>query len=355
MQPTNKIAVDLDVEGPLVRNDNAFELTVALARLCGLGAAVGRKFFEAISNIDDLWGDFALVADIDRTYSAGHTLKVILPFLRAMVAVAGVGDSWLYGFSRRSLRVVPHTGEVLRFLNGAYKTGLISTSYDFFVRAFCDAVGFPFDRATCTVVGDFERVSVPIGHQKHLLALMKEVASMPLVEFDKEGCVYEDSRQYAERLKEIVWRGVYGTQVGHHFLTAVHPVGQAQKRDALERHLRNCDIPRERAVYVGDSQTDVKCVELLADQGLSVMVNGKGRVCDRSQLMYIGRDARAMRLAVSTFAQRGRQGTIAAFTPGQIVNGGLMAAVTPENLPFLKAVSEGYRISFRGVAIGGLS
>ena len=352
----NFVIVDSDIEGPLVLNDNAFELTVALAKRCGLGAEVGRRFFTAMSRVDDLWGDFVLLHHIDPGYSSGHTLKTILPFLRAMAAEAEVGDPWLYGFSQGSLRTVPGTVGLLRYLRNHHYTRLISTSYDLFIRPFCDAVGFPFESVICTVVGEFEGVPISLGMRKALLSFTREIAAMPLVEFDTTtGVVVPESEEHERRICEIVWDSIYHDPLGNRFLTGVHPVGQSQKRKALEQHRLAFGLPKSQVMYVGDSQTDFQCVEYLGDEGLSVMFNGKGKVCDGSSLMIIGRSAEATELVARVFARQGRQGVVRAFTPGQLTHEGLIAAVTPENITWLKEISAAERNRFRGVQIGSLS
>lgn len=339
-----------DIEGPQVLNDNAQEIAVAFARQCGLGEEVGRAFYARMSNIDDIWGDFYRIPQ-DPAYSSGHTLKVVLPFFRAM----GATEQGLVDFSGQSLRVVPHIKETLANLQTNYNVWMISTSYSWFVQAFCDRVGFDINQAHCTFVKEFDRVQMTGQDSLILLNFMEEVAEMPLIEYDgKTGVVIPKHQSYYDRITSFVWDTVYKMPVGA-FLRDVHPVGQAQKRQALEDVCRTFNVPKKRVMYIGDSQTDVQIVEWLKGEGLSVMFNGKGQVFALSDIAYIGEDARAINWIANTFSESGRNGALNWYKIRRSVPGSLIEVITPENVESLEAQSLRKRKQFRGVAIGELS
>jgi len=347
------ILVFLDNEGPCTLNDNAQENMVRLAKECGLGEEVGVKAYKNFSNIDDIWGDFQKLRDIDPSCSSGHTLKVVLPFYKAM----GATTKWLYNFARDNLRVVPNIGNVLGSLNRKYNVWMISTSYQFFVRAFCDLVGFDFARARCTFVNEFDKIPLAKREAAVLQAFMKEIAEMPTIEYHEEtGEIINKKHQDCyDRIDDFIWGTVYNLPVGG-FLQKVHPVGQIQKKEAVEEILQKFGVPKEKAIYVGDSQTDVQCVELLRGEGVSMMFNGKGRVCQKADVMYIGENAGAIEEVADLFAERGRRGVIDYYTPSRKAKcGGLLAAVTQENIKELEEESVKKRKEFRGIHIGGLT
>jgi len=345
------IWVFVDNEGPCTLNDNAQENTVTLAKECGLGEEVGIPFYKNTSNIDDIWGDFHRIPK-DPTYSSGHTLKVVLPFFKAM----GATSQWLYDFSKDSLLVVPNISRVLASLNGKYNVWMISTSYEFFIRAFCDRVGFNFTRARCTFVERFDEIRVTAEEAVRLLRFVKEAAAMPVIEYnEKTGEVIPEHRAYYERFTSFIWETVYNMPVGE-LLRIVHPVGQAQKREAVEKICREFGVPKTKVMYVGDSQTDVQVVEWLRGEGLTMMFNGKGRVCSISDIMYIGEDARVIEDIADFFAEKGRQAVIDYYMVPRSVKGrDLLATVTPENIGELEPKSVDKRKKFRGVHIGGLT
>jgi len=339
-----------DNEGPQTLNDNAHENTVALAKKCGLGEQVGIEFYRRISVIDDLWGDFHKIAK-DPYYSSGHTLKVILPFFKAM----GATSQWLYEFAKRTIRIVPNIAGVLRSLNDKYNIRQISTSYDFFIKAYCDLVGFDFRKSVCTKVPIFDEVLISEEDAEVLRAFMKEVAKWPVIRYHgNSGEVISIHQDYYNAITGFIWEFVYYLRVGA-FLKSVHPIGQRQKREVLIEAINKYRIPREKIFYVGDSQTDVGCVQLLKGKGLTMMFNGKGRVCDESDLMYIGEDARIIEEVADLFAYHGREWVIGHFTPLRRVKHGIIAAVTPQNLEELKEMSVRKRKEFRGVHIGELT
>lgn len=347
----NDVWVFIDNEGPCTLNDNAQETLVALAEKYGLGEKIGVPFYKNTSNIDDIWGDFHRIAK-DPSYSSGHTLKVVMPFYKAM----GANSQWLYNFARDSLRVVPSIGKVLASLDHEYNLWQISTSYEFFIRAFCDRVGFDFTRARCTFVERFDEISINLREVATLLTFMKEAVQMPTIEYDrKTGEVIPEHQVYYDRFTNFIWETVYNMPVGE-LLRIVHPVGQAQKREAVEQICQEFGVPKKKVMYVGDSQTDVQCIEWLRGEGLTMMFNGKGRVCQLSDIMYIGEDARAIKEVADFFAERGRQDVIDYYTPPREAQyGGLLAAVTPENAEDLEEESVKKRKEFRGIDIGELT
>jgi len=344
------IWVVLDNEGPQTKNDNAQENTVALAEQCGLGQEVGTDFYQRISTIDDIWGDFHRIAK-DPSYSSGHTLKVMLPFFKAM----GATSQWLYDFARKSIRIVPNIAEVVRSLDSEYNVRQISTSYDFFIKAYCDLIGFDLERSTCTRVPLFDSMPISKEDSEVLKAFMKEVVTWPIIQYDqKTGEAFSSCEHAYNSMTGFIWEFVYYLPVGF-LLQLVHPIGQQQKREVLIDIVQKHRISPREILFVGDSQTDVECVQCIKGKGLTMMFNGKGRVCDDSDLMYIGEDARIIGEVADLFAQHGREWVIDCYTPQRQVPGGIIAAVTPRNLEELKEMSSKKRKEFRGVSIGELT
>ena len=344
------IWVFLDNEGPQTKNDNAQEITVALARLCGLGKYIGIDFYHRISVIDDIWGDFHRIPK-DPDYSSGYTLKVILPFLKAM----GATSKWFYDFSKTDIKVVPNIVDVMRSLDQEYNVRQVSTSYDFFIKAYCDLIGFDFAKSVCTKVPVFDTVSISKEDSDVLKSFMKKVAKSPVIDYDaKTGEVSGSCERDYQYITGFIWQFVYGLEAGS-FLRTVHPVGQKQKQEVLADVSQKYMVSKEKMFYVGDSQTDVKCVQYIKGEGLSMMFNGKGLVCDDSDLMYIGEDAGIIEKVADLFAQHGRDWVIRHFTPLRRAYGGEIAAVTSGNIEELKEKSLKKRKEFRGASIAELT
>ena len=92
-----------DCEGPISKNDNAYELTAHFV-------PDGDKLFSIISKYDDV-----LVDVVKKTgYNAGDTLKLILPFLKAY----DVTDEKMKDFSAQNLLLIAGSKETLKHITG---------------------------------------------------------------------------------------------------------------------------------------------------------------------------------------------------------------------------------------------
>ncbi len=87
-----------DCEGPISKNDNAYEATTHFV-------PDGDKLFSVISKYDDVLADIVKKPG----YNAGDTLKLILPFLKAY----GVTDKALREFSAQNLLLIAGSRETL--------------------------------------------------------------------------------------------------------------------------------------------------------------------------------------------------------------------------------------------------
>lgn len=347
--------VVLDNEGPCTKNDNAFELFVTILMLFGFSEEAAAATFRNLSVIDDIWGDFKKVKRWDKTYSAGHTLKVILPFIRAL----GVKLEWLYEFSRDHILIVPSINTVIPDLqNRGFGVFQISTSYSFFIQAFCNLVGLDLRRAYCTQIDPnlYNGVSATARQKNKLLKFLEELSWMPEIEYNHEtGEIDAQHQKNYILITSFIWCHVRKMEVGR-LMKEVYPIGQFQKYEAFRNIKKITGQPLERMMYVGDSQTDVEVARYLRGQGLVMMFNGKGQVCQFSDVMYVGQDARAITEIADVFHEDGREGAVKYCKPSRkAMFDGDLYAVTPENVKRLEAMSVEMRKQFRGVHIGALT
>ena len=119
-----------DCEGPISKNDNAFELTSHFV-------PKGKNLFTLISKYDDILADIAK----RRGYKAGDTLKLILPFLKAY----GVTNKAAEEYSARNILLVPEAKNALEFIREFMPAFIVSTSYDQYMKALCGVIDFPFE------------------------------------------------------------------------------------------------------------------------------------------------------------------------------------------------------------------
>ena len=353
MKIPDKVAAILDCEGPLATNDNAQESVVEFALRCGLGAEVGTRFYQRMSVIDDLWGDHTLIQE-DPHYSAGHTLKVVLPFLKAM----GATSESLTQFAGESVRLVPGIGEVLPRLAKKYLTRIISTSYRFFIDAFCGSIGFDPKWAYCTEVKGFDDIRISEREKGLLLRFMEKVADMPVIEYDLgTGEILGVGHQRCfDEITGFVWKTIFAGMEAGDFLRLVHPVGQRQKAETLFEISCREGLGRDRILYVGDSQTDVLCLQYIKGGGLSLVFNGKGMVCQYADLMYAGEHAGIIEEVADRFSEVGRGKTLCFYASGCMASGGgTVASVTAQNVKALEEASLISRAKLRGDDIAALT
>jgi len=104
----------------------------------------GDKLFSIISKYDDV------LADVVRKpgYNAGDTLKLVLPFLKAY----DVTDRLMEEFSAANLILIAAAETRCSYVRSITEAFIVSTSYEHYIRAFCRALGFPFENTYCTEV-----------------------------------------------------------------------------------------------------------------------------------------------------------------------------------------------------------
>ncbi len=81
-------------------------------------------------------------------YTAGSTLKLILPFFKAY----GVTDSQMEDFSARNIVLIANSKTTLHHIQSITDAFIVSTSYEHYIKALCKAVDFPYKNTYCTKV-----------------------------------------------------------------------------------------------------------------------------------------------------------------------------------------------------------
>src|SRR3989304_1119764 len=111
-----------DCEGPISKNDNAFELASQFI-------PKGSRLFTLISR----YGDVLTEVVKREGYKAGDTLKLILPFLKAYDVTGEI----ITDYSSRNILLVPGAKEMLQFVKGFMPSFIVSTRYEQYMRALC--------------------------------------------------------------------------------------------------------------------------------------------------------------------------------------------------------------------------
>jgi energy-converting hydrogenase A subunit R len=241
-----------DLEGPLTLNDNAFELTAHFL-------PQGAHFFALMSRYDDILADIVKRSG----YRAGTTLALIVPFLKAF----GLRDRDLHEFSRSSIRLVPGALEALQRIRAQMPAFIISTSYEPYVRAVCEALQFPFENAYCTKIS-LDAYALSEEERQELLTLYDQIVQRkeipPGVQSVDE--LSGEDRQTIALLDHIFWERVWGMEIGC-VLREVQPIGGPEKARALHEISERTGISLAQTIYVGDSITDVEALALVRQAG----------------------------------------------------------------------------------------
>jgi len=160
-----------DCEGPISKNDNAFELTSHFV-------PKGDQFFALISKYDDV------LADVIKKpgYKAGDTLRLILPFLKAY----GATNEKIREYSSKNILLIPGSRDTLQFVRHLMPSFIVSTSYEHYVSSLCSLTGFPYTNVYCTKL-NIDKYKISGEEAKRLKEIREEISVMPIIEIPENG------------------------------------------------------------------------------------------------------------------------------------------------------------------------
>jgi energy-converting hydrogenase A subunit R len=285
-----------DCEGPITKNDNAAELAEAFI-------PKGDVLFRKVSLYDDY---LAEVVKKDG-YKAGDTLRLILPFFKAF----GLNDSTMMKFSRRNIRMIPQADCMLREVLGLIPAYVVSTSYSPYIRAVCEALGFPFANTYSTTVS-LDRYDLSPEEKMRLKDIHAEIVDLPDFSISSEACSPEDlseaDRQTVKRLDEIFWSVLPDMNINR-IILEVNPIGGREKALAIEK-IRKAEGAELRDVfYVGDSITDVDAFRLVkTGGGLALSFNGNDWAVKEASFAVTAQSALPIGWLAMLFVSQGHLG-----------------------------------------------
>jgi predicted HAD superfamily phosphohydrolase len=300
------IQLDTDCEGPLVLNDNAFELCREFIKPDGV------RFFQQVRRYDDYLVDILKKPG----YQAGDTLKLILPFLKAH----GLTNERISSYSQKHIHLVQGADGAYRFLHGqGFPIFQISTSYRQFAEAVGEKLGFDSRHIFCTEL-ELDRYRLADAEKEELLRLEQGIVTAPEIELHPEAASLEDlpgsvqtaikvcDHVFQERLPEMEIGVIY---------QEVKPVGGPEKARALEESLARTGLSMKDMIYVGDSITDIQAFEAVrAGGGLAISFNGNHCAVKAAEVMIIADNAWPIALIASVFRLWGKEGVMELATKG---------------------------------------
>jgi energy-converting hydrogenase A subunit R len=336
-----------DCEGPISKNDNAMELTAHFI-------PQGERFFSLLSAYDD----YLAYVEQRPGYKAGDTLRLILPFLKAF----GATDQTIEAFSRRNILLIPGAEETLRLVRERMPAFIISTSYAPYIRALCEAVGFPYEATYCTALV-LDRYPLPQEEAGYLREVAGEIAHMPLIEWGKGARGLADLPEAAskvvQRLNHLFWEEIAQMQINK-VIEEVAPIGGEAKAAAVRDILQKHNAGASEVMYVGDSITDLKALTMVkTGGGLAVSFNGNAYAIQAAQVACLGKDTDIISIVAQRFAVTGKAGVLAQIREGKKtiahgVSNAEIGEITPDTQAAWTERSQQFRKEVRGVRIGSL-
>jgi energy-converting hydrogenase A subunit R len=352
-----------DCEGPISKNDNAYELTATFV-------PNGESFFANISKYDDVLADVLKKPG----YSAGSTLKLILPFFKAY----RISDRDMEEFSEQNIVLIANSRATLKHVQAIADAFIVSTSYEHYIRALCKAVEFPFKNTYCTKVS-LDQCPIAPKERDRLKQIAQEISQMHLITIPPNATSLEDfshsDQATIQRLNEFFWSEIPKMFVGK-FLVDVVTVGGEQKAESIRDAAKCLSVDLADVMYVGDSITDVEAFQLVRENGgLTVSFNGNSYAVKNAEVAVQSESNFVTAVLADLFIRLGKEETLKVLgswdqktLEGSSVNKALLKQfasvysdglpkvqiVTAQNMELLTQESSAFRKKVRGVAIGRL-
>jgi len=351
-----------DCEGPISKNDNAYELTEHFV-------PNGDTLFALISKYDDVQADVVKKPG----YKAGDTLKLVLPFLRAF----GATDEEIEKFSARNILLVPGAKETLQFVRSVMPSFIVSTSYQQYIQALCSAVDFPLENVYCTEL-NLDKYKISKEERRELKRLEEEIVTMPMIKIPENAISIsrfsERDRQTIQRLDEIFWKKISSMESGR-MLREVNPIGGFEKANAVKDIVKKTACKLCNVMYVGDSITDVQSFQLVRENdGLTVSFNGNSYAIREAEVAVLSENTVVISVLADVFHRLGKDGVVqlvkdwrspALRKTADPVLYERMLELYPKSFPKVELItsnnkerlmkeSTAFRKTVRGEAIGGL-
>lgn len=287
-----------DCEGPISKNDNAFELSAHFI-------PKGDKFFALISRYDDVLADVVKKPG----YKAGDTLRLTLPFLKAYEAT----NEKIKEYSSRNILLVPGAGETLRFVKDTMPAFIVSTSYEPYISSLCNLTGFPYRNVYCTRL-NMDEYEIDKNEIDRIKELNEEISAMPMIEIPEDArsvCDFSRRDQITlGRLDEIFWKEIPKMESGR-MLEEVSPVGGYDKANAVKDVIGRLNNRLRNVMYVGDSITDVSPFQLVRrNGGLTVSFNGNRYAIREADIAVLSHNTIVTSIIADVFNKYGRDRVI---------------------------------------------
>jgi energy-converting hydrogenase A subunit R len=352
-----------DCEGPISKNDNAYELTSHFV-------PNGPSLFAVISKYDDVLADFLKRPN----YKAGDTLKLVLPFLKAY----DVTDQKMLEFSAQNLVLISNAKDTLQHVRGIAPAFIVSTSYEHYMKALCKALDFPYENTYCTKLS-IDRYRLTKKEKTKLKEIVEETVQMPIVKIPGNAKSLKDfsrkDQDTISRLDEIFWKEISNMKLGKAY-SEVNPVGGSEKAKAIKDIVQKLGVELADVMYVGDSITDGEAFKLVKENdGLAVSFNGNQYAVENAGIAILSESSLVVAVVADVFCRFGKEEalelvrswsreTLSKSAANQSLVNSLLRQypldlpkakiITSQNMQTLARESVDFRKKVRGKAIGRL-
>jgi len=237
-----------DLEGPLSRQDNAYELMKLFPK--------GDKVFEVISRYDDL-----LTLEEREDYEPGDTLALIVPFL----LLHNIAEDNITTLAAKASLTGGASKLISWLQSNGWKVFCITTTYEQYAVHITQKLGIYAHNVACT----------PFPLNKLRQTLSKE--DIVLLQKTEEDILTmrptTDDDRIKQSLDHFFWEKLPTTELGE-VIKQVKPMGGRRKVAALNKFTDKYDQPLSRWVVVGDSITDFRMLQTVeAAGGLAIAFN----------------------------------------------------------------------------------
>ena len=321
----HSLQVVTDCEGPLVLNDNAFELCQEF-----LGPEGGR-FFRQVSRYEEI-----LAEVVKRPgFRTGATLKLILPFLKA----AGLTNARLQEFCRRTVKFMPGARGAYRFLiHHGVPVFIESTSYRPFALAVAQEIKLAADRVFATDL-NLDHYHLSEAEKNELDRLKTKFCEAPELELDLDNAAADALPQTAQdtigQFDRIFTEVIPALAIGRLY-QEVDTLGGPEKAAALQESLKKTRLGMENVIYVGDGITDVEAFEAVAaGGGVGISFNGNHFAVATAQVIVVSDSAWSVGLLASIFRRWGKEGIYELITMTQAAQQKILAIPEGEIAPLM--------------------
>lgn len=284
-----------DCEGPISKNDNAYELTKKFV-------PEGEKLFEIISIYDDIQAEIVRRSN----YRAGDTLKLIVPFLKA----CGVTNQIIKDFSIKEIRLVSGSEETLSFIGRLMPSYIVSTSYEHYIQSLCQVINFPFRNTYCTEL-DIDIYNFNRYETDKITKWIYELVKLPKPKIPIGAKslkdLTEDDQKTVNYLDEIFWTKMLDMVSGE-IIKKIRPIGGTEKVNAVKDIIQKNSVDTSQVIYFGDSITDLAPLRYVRENGgLAISFNGNEYAIKEAEIAVLSSNTLVTSIITMVFNKGGKE------------------------------------------------